>query len=70
MIEDQTTLITILNEVINSNKIKINSSSSIKEKYFKELNLLKDNINNISIILHVTKWSSTQVVQEARLLIC
>lgn len=50
MIEDQTTLITILNEVINSNKIKINSSSSIKEKYFKELNLLKDNINNISII--------------------
>ena len=50
MIEDQTTLITILNEVINSNKIKINSSSNIKEKYFKELNLLKDNINNISII--------------------
>lgn len=50
MLENQTTLITILNEVINSNKAKINNSSSIKDEYSKELDLLKDNINNISKI--------------------
>lgn len=60
MLETQTTLITILKEVISTNKLKINNcldnGNLLKEKYKKELNLLKkDKYNIININLAVIR---------------
>lgn len=60
MLETQTTLITILKEVISTNKLKISNcldnGNLLKEKYKKELNLLKkDKYNIININLAVIR---------------